>query len=167
MSQIDFKKNLLEIQDELLRYALKLTCNREEANDLLQETTLKALDNEARYSEDTNFKGWAYTIMYNIFINNYRKNAREQLIVDNTDQYYITNSVHDVEGDNTESSYDMKEIRRIVNSLESEYRAPFSLHILGYKYKEIAEKLNMPIGTVKSRIYFTRQKLQAELKDFR
>ena len=129
MERISFKKNLIEIQEELHRYAYKLTCNREEADDLLQETTLKVLDNEARYSEDTNFKGWAYTIMYNLFINNYRKTTREQLVVDNTDKYYNLNALCHLEGENTESSYDIKEIRKIVNSLSAEYKDTFTMRV--------------------------------------
>lgn len=78
MNSVSFKKNLLGVQEELLRFAYKLTADREEANDLLQETSLKALDNEDKYIPDTNFKGWMYTIMRNIFINNYRKIAVDQ-----------------------------------------------------------------------------------------
>ena len=78
MNNITFKKDLLGVQDDLLRFAYKLTSDREEANDLLQETSLKALDNEEKYTPDTNFKGWIYTIMRNIFINNYRKVVRDQ-----------------------------------------------------------------------------------------
>ena len=78
MNSVSFKKNLLGVQEELLRFAYKLTADREEANDLLQETSLKALDNEDKYIPDTNFKGWMYTIMRNIFINNYRKIVRDQ-----------------------------------------------------------------------------------------
>ena len=88
MSTYSFRKDLLAVQEELLRFAYKLTADREEANDLLQETSLKALDNEDKYEPDTNFKGWMYTIMRNIFINNYRKVVREQTFVDQTDNLY-------------------------------------------------------------------------------
>ena len=77
MKSLSFRKDLIGVQEELLRFAYKLTANREEANDLLQETSLKALDNEEKYVPDTNFKGWMYTIMRNIFINNYRKIDRK------------------------------------------------------------------------------------------
>ena len=88
MKSLSFRKDLIGVQEELLRFAYKLTANREEANDLLQETSLKALDNEEKYVPDTNFKGWMYTIMRNIFINNYRKIVRDQTFVDTTDNYY-------------------------------------------------------------------------------
>lgn len=165
MRTANFAQDLLSVQTELLNFAYKLTADREEANDLLQETSLKALDNEDKYTAETNFKGWIYTIMRNIFINNYRKALRDQTYVDQTDNQFYLNQNIDIEGDSTEGSYDLKEMRRIVNALPKEYRIPFSMYVSGFKYREIADKLGLPLGTVKSRIYFTRQKLQEELKD--
>jgi RNA polymerase sigma-70 factor (ECF subfamily) len=162
-----FRKNLIGIQDELLRFAFKLTADREDANDLLQETSLKALDNEDKYTPDTNFKGWMYTIMRNIFINNYRKTVRDQTFIDQTDNLFHLNLPQDSGFESTEGNYDLKEIRKIVHSLPKEYRVPFSMYVSGFKYREIADKLGLPLGTVKSRIFFTRQRLQKELKDFR
>ena len=101
MNNITFKKDLLGVQDDLLRFAYKLTSDREEANDLLQETSLKALDNEEKYTPDTNFKGWIYTIMRNIFINNYRKVVRDQTFVDTTDNLYHLNLPRDAAFEST------------------------------------------------------------------
>lgn len=165
-SSISFRKDLVGVQDDLFRFAIKLTSNVEEANDLLQETSLKALDNEEKYLPDTNFKGWVYTIMRNIFINNYRKIIRDQTYVDQTENLYHLNLPQDSGLENTETAYDLKEMRRIVNALPTEYRAPFSMHVAGFKYREISDRLSLPMGTVKSRIFFTRQKLQEVLKDF-
>ena len=167
MGSVTFTQNLLSMQSELHRFAMKLTADQEEANDLLQETSLKALDNEEKYTPDTNFKGWMYTIMRNIFINNYRKTVRDQTFVDQTDNLFHLNLPQDSGFESTEGNYDLKEIRKIVNSLPKEYRVPFSMYVSGFKYREIAEKLALPIGTVKSRIFFTRQRLQRDLKDFR
>ena len=167
MRTTDFTQNLLGMQPELRRFAMKLTADYEEANDLLQETSLKALDNEDKYTPDTNFKGWMYTIMRNIFINNYRKTVRDQTFIDQTDNLFHLNLPQDSGFDSTEGNYDLKEIRKIVNSLPKEYRVPFSMYVSGFKYREIADKLGLPLGTVKSRIFFTRQRLQKELKDFR
>ncbi len=167
MRTSNFTQSLLGMQSELFRFAMKLTADNEEANDLLQETSLKALDNEEKYTPDTNFKGWMYTIMRNIFINNYRKAVRDQTFVDQTDNLYHLNLPQDSGFESTEGNYDLKEIRKIVHSLPKEYRVPFSMYVSGFKYREIAEKLALPIGTVKSRIFFTRQRLQKDLKDFR
>lgn len=167
MRTADFTQNLLGMQTELHRFALKLTADREEADDLLQETSLKALDNEDKYTPDTNFKGWMYTIMRNIFINNYRKTVRDQTFVDHTDNLFHLSLPQDSGFESTEGNYDLKEIRKIVNMLPKEYRIPFSMYVSGFKYREIAERLGLPIGTVKSRIFFTRQRLQKDLKDFR
>lgn len=152
---------------------LKHIVHQEELNVFLRESKdkvgvdfLKALDNEEKYTPDTNFKGWIYTIMRNIFINNYRKVVRDQTFVDTTDNLYHLNLPRDAAFESTESAYDLKEMHRIVNALPREYKIPFSMHVSGFKYREIAEKLGLPLGTVKSRIYFTRQKLQQDLKDF-
>ena len=166
MKSLSFRKDLIGVQAELLRFAYKLTANREEANDLLQETFLKALDNEEKYVPDTNFKGWMYTIMRNIFINNYRKIVRDQTFIDTTDNYYHLNLPQDSGFESAEGAYDLKEMHRIVNALPREHKIPLSMHVSGFKYREIAEKLGLPLGTVKSRIFFTRQRLQQELKDF-
>ena len=167
MRTATFTQNLLSLQTELRNFAFKLTADYEDANDLLQETTLKALDNEAKDTEETNFKGWMYTIMRNLFINNYRKTLRDQTYVDKTDNQFYLNSGVDVEADSMEGAYDAKEMRRIVNALPKEYRIPFTMYVAGFKYRETAERLQLPLGTVKSRIFFTRQRLQEALKDFR
>ena len=167
MDAAKFRRELLEVQSELQRFAYKLTADKEEANDLLQETSLKALDNMDKYTPDTNFKGWVYTIMRNIFINNYRKVVRDQTFVDHTDNLFHVNSSQEFDNYITENNYDSKEIYRVVNGLPREYRIPFLMHISGFKYREIAERLALPLGTVKSRIFFTRQHLQRLLKDYR
>lgn len=166
MNTYSFRKDLISVQEELLRFAYKLTADKEEANDLLQETSLKALDNEDKYTPDTNFKGWMYTIMRNIFINNYRRIVREQTFVDTTDNLYHLNLPQNSGFVSTEGAYDLKEIHRIVNSLPRDYKVPFSMHVSGFKYREIADRLGLPLGTVKSRIFFTRQRLQEALKDY-
>lgn len=91
MNSLKFQDRLLGLQDNLLNFAYMLTANREEAKDLLQDTTLKALDNEDKYIDNVNFKGWVFTIMRNIFINNYRRVVRNQTIIDQTeDLYHLT-----------------------------------------------------------------------------
>ena len=157
---------IVGMESELRHFALKLTADQDSANDLVQDCMLKALDNKEKFVHAQNFKGWMYTIMRNIFINNYRKIVRDQTFVDTTDNYYHLNLPQDSGFESTEGAYDLKEMHRIVNALPREYKIPFSMHVSGFKYREIAEKLGLPLGTVKSRIFFTRQRLQQELKDF-
>lgn len=162
-----FKRRLLGLQGNLLSFAYQLTTNREQAEDLLQDTTLKALDNEEKYVDNVNFKGWIFTIMRNIFINNYRQTVRKATIIDQTEDLYHLNVSQDSGIDTPDGSIAVKEISHAINSFSDDYRVPFSMHVAGYKYQEIAEKMNLPLGTVKSRIFFARQRLQTMLKDYR
>lgn len=150
-----------------MSFALKLTSNPEEAQDLVQDTTLKALKNEEKFVEDTNLKGWMMTIMRNIFINNYRKNVRENTTVDCTENLYHVNLCQDSGLTTPDGAYAVNEISLIISKFPSDYRQPFSMHVAGYKYEEISERLGMPLGTVKSRIFFTRKRLREILKDYR
>lgn len=163
----NFKTDVLGMQGNLLSFALKLTANREEAQDLVQDTTLKALRNESKFVDNTNFKGWMLTIMRNIFINNYRKNARENTMVDSSGDLFHLNMSQDSGVETPDGAYACNEISDIIAGFSSDYREPFSMHVAGYKYEEIAEKLQMPLGTVKSRIFFARKKLRDLLTDYR
>jgi RNA polymerase sigma-70 factor (ECF subfamily) len=162
-----FKSSVIGMQGNLLSFALKLTLNEEEAHDLVQDTTLKALDNEEKFVDNANFSGWMMTIMRNIFINNYRKRARENTVVDATEDLYHLNLSQDSGVQTPDGAFAAGEISAILNGFPADYRNPFSMHIAGYKYEEISEKLGMPLGTVKSRIFFTRKRLRELLKDYR
>lgn len=162
-----FSKKLVSLQSSMLHFAYSLTANRDDAYDLLQDTTLKALDNRDKYIDNTNFKGWVFTIMRNIFINNYRRVVRNQTVVDQSDDLHLLNVVQDSGLDTPEGVFAMHEINKCINSFNAEYREPFSMFVSGYKYHEIAEKMALPLGTVKSRIFFARKKLQMSLKDYR
>ncbi len=161
-----FKNRLIGLQGNLLSFAYQLTSNREQAEDLLQDTTLKALDNEEKYVDNVNFKGWIFTIMRNIFINNYRQTVRKATVIDQTEDLYHLNISQDSGLDTPEGSYAVKEISAALNSFPDEYRIPFNMFVAGYKYNEIAEKMNLPLGTVKSRIFFARKRLRDQLKDY-
>lgn len=161
-----FKKRLLGLQGNLLNFAYQLTTNREQAQDLLQDTTLKALDNEDKYVDNVNFKGWIFTIMRNIFINNYRQTVRKATVIDQTEDLYHLNICQDSGLDTPDGSFAVQEISKAINSFSDDYRIPFSMHVAGYKYQEIAEKMHLPLGTIKSRIFFARQRLQGMLKDY-
>ncbi|MDE5652043.1 MAG: RNA polymerase sigma factor [Muribaculaceae bacterium] len=165
-SNESFKNRLLDLQGNLLSFAYQLTSNREAAEDLLQDTTLKALDNEGKYVDNINFKGWIFTIMRNIFINNYRQNVRQATVIDQTEDLYHLNISQDSGLSTPEGSYAVKEISATLNSFSDEYRIPFNMYVAGYKYHEIAQKLGLPLGTVKSRIFFARKRLRMELADY-
>ena len=162
-----FQQKILGLQANLLNFAYQLTTNKEEAHDLLQDTTLKALDNEEKYVDNVNFKGWVFTIMRNIFINNYRQSVKKATVIDQSEDLYHLNLSQDSGLSTPEGSYAMKEISAALNEFTDEYRIPFNMYVAGYKYSEIAEKMNLPIGTVKTRIFVARQKLREQLKDFR
>ncbi len=162
-SKETFKSRLLGLQGNLLSFAYQLTSNREEAQDLLQDTTLKALDNEEKFVDNVNFKGWIFTIMRNIFINNYRQQVRQATVVDKTEDLYHLNISQDSGLDTPEGSVAMQEITSAIAEFSDEFRVPFNMHVAGYKYNEIAEKLNLPLGTVKSRIFFARKRLREQL----
>lgn len=163
----NFEANLMNLQSNLLNFAYMLTSNRDDAYDLLQDTTLKALDNQEKYAEGTNFKGWVFTIMRNLFINNYRRGVRSATVVDTTDNLYHLNLSQDSGIESPEDSFGASEISDAIKGFADEYRIPFSMHVAGYKYNEIAEKMNLPLGTVKSRIFFARKKLQERFADYR
>ncbi len=162
-----FENNLVDLQNNMLSFALTLTLDKEAANDLLQETTLRALNNKDKYYENLNFKGWVFTIMHNIFVNNYRRAVRSQTIIDQTDNLYHLNMPQESGFDSPESSYNLAEINRVIESFADDYRIPFKMHVEGYKYEEIGEALKLPLGTVKSRIFFARKRLQEILKDYK
>lgn len=167
MSTPKFEKQLVEMQGNLLNFAYMLTSNRDDAYDLLQDTTLKALDNEEKYVDNVNFKGWVFTIMRNIFINKYRRMVRSATVIDQTEDLYHINTAQDSGLATPEGSFAEKEIHAAIDAFADEYRIPFSMHIAGYKYNEIAAHMKLPLGTVKSRIYFARRRLQEQLGDYR
>ncbi len=162
-----FINKLLGLQSNLMSFAYQLTSNREAAEDLVQDTTLKVLDNEEKYVDNVNFKGWVLTIMRNIFINNYRRNVRSATIIDTTEDLYHLNISQESGLETPEGTFATQEISKAINEFTDDYKVPFSMYVAGYKYSEIAEHMNLPLGTVKSRIFFARKRLQETLKDYR
>lgn len=160
-----FQNFLLGMQENIRSYALLLTSNEDIAQDVMKNTTLKVLENQDKFINNLNFKGWVLTVMRNIFINNYNKIVRTQKALDNEDNLFNLN-IDDFSFDIPEGAYHVKAVTKALNNLNSEYRIPFCMFLSGYKYREISEKLNIPIGTVKSRIFFARHELQDALKDF-
>lgn len=162
-----FEEKVIGLQDNMMNFALSLTANRDDAEDLLQDTTLKVLNNQEKFVDNVNFKGWVLTVMRNIFINNYHKVVRKQTMIDKDADLYNLDLVNDSGFYTPEGSYQLQEINSAIENLNEELKVPFSLYLSGYKYQEIADKLNIPIGTVKSRIFFSRKELQSVLEDFK
>lgn len=153
MDKMQFQQRLVGLQGHMMNFAIKLTANRDDALDLLQDTTLKVLDNQEKFVDNVNFAGWVMTIMRNIFINNYHKVVRIQSIVDQNEDLYNLNVTNDSISGSPDKIYQIQEVTKAVAGLNSEFKIPFSLYLNGYKYHEIAEKLDLPLGTVKSRIF--------------
>ena len=151
----------LELVSSSLRaFSLKLTGNNVDAEDLYQDTTVRIITNADKYNPGTNFKAWAVTIMRNIFINNYRKKMRRNMIIDQTPNNYYLNSGDKTVNNSGETNIAYNELMKMINSLPNDFRQPFIMAYQGYKYDEIAEELGAPLGTIKSRIFFARKKLQ-------
>lgn len=161
MTSVDFEFLLTRHTDFLHPYAISLTNNYEEARDLYQETMLRALINRDKYHFGTNLKAWLYTLMRNIFINNYRRSKKFTSITQDAlpetwmgDKTTAANSGW--------SNLRMKEINEALHKLPDMLRITFELYFTGYKYQEIATLLDEPLGTVKSRIHFARKMLVAQ-----
>ena len=162
----EFNDELIKLEDLLIRFAQKLTSNREDANDLLQDTFLKALMYRNHFEDSTNLKAWACTIMKNTFINNYRRNMRRNTTFDSTKDLFYLEQNKDLVSVDPESALCEKEVNEAIDHLDNEYKVPFKMHHQGYKYKEISEILGLKIGTVKSRIFVTRKKLAETLEGY-
>ncbi len=166
MTAIEFNYHLTGLQKYLEVFARQLTRNEDDAQDLLQETFLKALVYRDKYVVQNNFKAWVYTIMKNIFINNYRRNKKARTIIDQTDNLYYMNFKNESHETNPESILNVKELQKGIDHLDKDFRKAFDLYNDGYKYKEIADDLNLTIGTVKSRIFYSRKKLMENMSEF-
>lgn len=167
MTAMEFNTQLINLHKNLHYFANTLTGNNEDANDLLQDTYLKALTNREKFEDDTNLKAWTLTIMKNTFINNYRKTHKLNTLIDRSDDLNFMNIQRKSDFPAPDSQLIVKEIYSKISKLDENQRLPFELFNLGYKYHEIAAKLNISIGTVKSRIFLSRQKLMSSLNDFK
>lgn len=158
--QNQIQEQLDAISNSLKAFSMKLTGNTDDAEDLYQDTALRIITNADKYRQGTNFKAWAVTIMRNIFINNYRKKVRRNLIIDQTPNNYYINSGERPVANDGETLVAYKELVAMVDRLDDDFKVPFMMAYQGYKYDEIAEELGSPLGTIKSRIFFARRKLQ-------
>jgi len=163
MSQIDFFTEFNRLTTLLNSFAYNLTKNSEDAKDLYQETAFRAMTNRDKFRAGTNLKAWLFTIMKNIFINNYRKKVKANTIMDNTDNLYYLNSGKNSIENAADSNILIKELKDMISMLDDSTRIPFMMHYQGFKYQEIADHLGLPLGTVKSRIFFARKDLKSQI----
>lgn len=159
MTVINFQSEVKIATVVLKPHAMRLTRDINDAEDLIQETIVRALTNEDKFQEGTNIKAWLFTIMKNIFINDYRKKSKRNTVIDTTDNLYYLNASTTISNAG-ERAFVMNDIRNALMKISNELRVPFLMHYKGYKYHEIAEQLNLPLGTVKSRIFFARKELK-------
>ena len=160
MSTVEFDSQFKNMSTLLHSFAYNLTKNGEDAKDLYQETAFRAMTNRDKFRAGTNLKAWLFTIMKNIFINNYRKKVKANTIIDSSDNLFYLNSGKNTISNHAESNIMMKEIIGMVEDLEESIKIPFLMHYQGFKYQEIADHLDLPLGTVKSRIFFARKELK-------
>lgn len=163
MTTTAFNEMLISNSDFLQPVAVSLTHDSEEAKDLIQETMYRALANREKYQTGTNIKAWLYTIMRNIFINNYRRNKKFTKVSSDVPQDYYMFQTSKVAHNEGTVNAGIREIKGVINKLPDIFRLSFELHYLGYKYQEIADTLQEPLGTIKSRIHFARKILSAQL----
>lgn len=159
MSTIEFTSHFDQLQKKLLPFAYRLTNNLEDAKDLIQETAIRAYNNKEKFEVGTNFRAWVTTIMRNTFINFYRKKKNRATSSEPSDSYVFINEDF-AEDNGAGSNIMMSELSQIIGKLDETYRKPFLMFFEGFKYEEIATDMALPIGTIKSRIFFARQKLR-------
>jgi RNA polymerase sigma factor (sigma-70 family) len=167
MTAKEFDYQLVNMEDRLFRFARRLTQNSDDAKDLVQETMLKAIHNKEQFSDYLHIQAWTFSIMRNTFINNYRKTSRNSAYFDNTADEFILYKNIDTKNVDPDSAYSEKEINNLIDNLGDESRVPFQMLLEGYSYEEIAAKLNLKEGTIKSRIFNTRKKLMDKLRDWK
>lgn len=147
--------------------AKRFTNDLEYADDLVQETLIKAIQYHKMYKQGTNLRGWLYTIMKNTFINGYRKAVKESAIIASSGDFYAFQLLRSAANNQGENKLMMEDINKALKVLKPEYSRPFLRYFEGYRYREIAEELGIPIGTVKTRIRLAKQVLQAQLKMYK
>jgi RNA polymerase sigma-70 factor (ECF subfamily) len=164
MSTPEFELLVLKNSDSLRPFAISLTRNNEQAKDLYQETLYKAIANRDKYTSGTNIKAWMYTIMRNTFINEYCRLTKRNIVFQDTTGDYPHFNTPDFMCNNAESNIVLKEIQKKINSLPEIFQRSFSLYFDGFRYQEIADVLDEPLGTIKSRIHFARKLLKERIE---
>lgn len=163
MTNQEFTTEIAKLENLLYAFALRLTRSRQDAQDLMQETTLRAYRHRERFTMGTNFKSWVSTIMRNTYINRYRKAKSRRHVNQPIEDFTFALESSTAIPNKGEHDMRLKELKLVMNSINDIYRVPFLMFYQGYEYKEIAAHLSIPIGTVKSRIFLARQKMKKEI----
>lgn len=164
MTAIEFNYALQTNTKTLRPFAMRLTKNYDDANDLVQDTLVKAFLNKDKYADGTNLKAWLFTIMKNTFITNYQRMMRKNTIIDSSDNLHYINSTDSIVQNDAFGNFANEDITKALDKLDNTYKEPFMMYFNGFKYHEIAEKVAIPIGTVKNRIHLARKELKDRLK---
>jgi RNA polymerase sigma-70 factor (ECF subfamily) len=155
-----FSPGLVQMQKHLYYYALQLTEDREYALDLVQETSYKALKNKKRLQNDDHIRAWLYTILKNTYINYLRSSHYRQLVYDSDELVAHSDSNEERGTVLPDEELVRKELRELISCLPVKFEKPIDMLLAGYSYKEIAEKMDIPIGTVKSRIHLGKKQIR-------
>lgn len=156
-----YSENILAIRN----FANKLTKDAVESQDLVQEACIKAFKSRNSFKIGTSFKSWTFTILKNTFITKYNKRKKRGVVNKPIEDFtYGLENKYAVKNDAV-SKLRIKEIKSCIKELSHKSKLPFLMHVEGYQYNEISDSLNIPIGTVKSRINFARTKLKSILKE--
>ena len=166
MTALEFSYSINKVSKSLKPFAMRLTKDSEDANDLLQETLLKAFINREKFADGTNLKAWLYTIMKNTFITNYQRMVRRNTFIDSTSNLHYLNAPSVMTASLAYSTFTMEDIDDAMEGLDEVYRTPFIMYFRGFKYHEIANRLEIPIGTVKNRIHIARKELKEKLHNY-
>lgn len=167
MNKIEFNTLVIRQADSLKTYARNFTRDQDDANDLVQDTLLKAVTYFKNFKEGTNLKGWLYTIMKNTFINNYRRVVKTNSFITKEEEITNANLVVSATKNRGENKFVMEDINYALSNLSEDYYIPFTMYFEGYKYHEISDHLNIPIGTVKTRIHVARKVMKKTLSAYK
>src|SRR5690606_7287792 len=167
MNKLEFNTLVIQQADSLKTYARNFTRDQDDANDLVQDTLLKAVTYFKNFKDGTNLKGWLYTIMKNTFINNYRRVVKTNSFITKEEEITNANLVVSATSNRGENKFVMEDINHALSNLSEDYYVPFTMYFEGYKYHEISDYLNLPIGTVKTRIHVARKVMKKTLTAYK
>ncbi len=159
----EFEDTIADLRVTLAGFTHRFTSNQEDSDDLVQDTILKALTYRDKFRKDTNLKGWLFTIMRNTYINSYHKTKQLNTIRDSSKELYKLSIEDEHTFNRPTESLEFKEVWQNMHTIKDELLKPFKMYMTGYKYHEIAKHLNLPIGTVKNRIFHARKEIQKKL----